>query len=68
MKDQPMTRDELKMKFESKAEWRLRILEEYGDQRNAKAADLLERLAETVADVPQHLLDAYEATFSVLMT
>ena len=59
-----MTHEELKMKFESTAEWRRRKLEESpDDQRNAKAADLLERLAKTVSDVPQHLLDAYKATF-----
>ena len=59
-----MTHEELKEKFASTADWRLEIQEHYrNDPRNSKAAEKLQQLATTAADVPQHLLDAYDAAF-----
>jgi hypothetical protein len=60
-----MTRQELNEMFNAQAEWRWRKVEQHPeDKRNRKAAEMLERLATTVADVPETLLDAFEATFS----
>jgi hypothetical protein len=56
-------REQLKTKLEEQAEWRRRKAVEWEDHRNIEAAELLDRLAATVADVPQHLLDAYQAAF-----
>jgi hypothetical protein len=52
-----VTHEELKALFETQADWRRQKAEEY-------AAEILERLAATAADVPAHLLDAYNAVFA----
>ena len=59
-----MTRSELWEMFACQAEWRTEKAEQYPeDVRNRKAAALLEILAHTVDEVPQQLLDAYDAVF-----
>jgi hypothetical protein len=59
-----MTHQELEEIFRGKADWRATKAEQYpGDHRNKNAAAMLQRLADTVADVPQTLLDAYEAAY-----
>jgi hypothetical protein len=58
-----MTRDELKETFERQAEWRRQKADDYPDDgRNLAAAATFDRLAATAADIPQHVLNAYEAT------
>jgi hypothetical protein len=59
-----MTHQELKELFEAKSHWRSQCAEKYpDDSRNEKAVEILDRLAATAVDVPQHLLDAYAAAF-----
>ncbi|MGA8616427.1 MAG: hypothetical protein WB760_32980 [Xanthobacteraceae bacterium] len=56
--------EQLKTDFEGQAEWRRGKAAEYpGDDRNLKAAELLDRLEGTVDAVPPLLRKQYEAAF-----
>jgi hypothetical protein len=53
--------DDLVMAFQSTADWRRQKAEEYrDDRRNGRAAELLERLATTVKDIPSELRALYD--------
>jgi hypothetical protein len=55
-------REYLKNEFECQAEWRREKAGEYpDDERNLKAAEIFDRLAATLDDVPQNLIDAFAA-------
>jgi hypothetical protein len=59
-----VTHEILRELFAGQAEWRAQKLKEHpDDQRNRVAVEIFQRLAETAADVPQSLLDAYDAAF-----
>jgi hypothetical protein len=60
-----MKHKELQELFASQAHWRAEVATRFPDdrERNEDAAKIFERLAETAADVPQSLLDAYGAVF-----
>jgi hypothetical protein len=58
--DTELNTELLKVEFLNTAEWRRQKAAEYpDDKRNLEAADLLERLAETVDQVEPALLQAY---------
>ena len=57
-------RQSLRETFEHEAQWRLQKAAEYPeDERNLIAAQRYDRLANTVADVPDDLLVAYAELF-----
>jgi hypothetical protein len=61
------TREMLKAELEEQAEWRRRKAVEYpDDRRNLDSAEEYERLAKTVKDIPEALLDAYSEAFEAV--
>jgi hypothetical protein len=61
----PELREQLRLEFESTAEWRYQKAEQYpNDERNVAAADMLQRLARTVDQVRADLMQAYANAFS----
>jgi hypothetical protein len=59
-----MTREELADKFNGQADWRWQKFEKHpNDTRNRDAAGIFQRLAATAAEVPDYLLNAYDAAF-----
>ena len=58
-------RNQFALQFQSAAEWRRRTFQELPDDpRNAEAALLLDRLAETVAEVPDRTLEALAVAYA----
>jgi hypothetical protein len=56
--------EDLKELFESQAAWRREKAAQYPeDKRNQEAAEILDRLAATVADIPPDVLEAYYELF-----
>ena len=57
----PDTRETLQTDFENQAEWRWeKAVEQPDDLRNVEAAETLEKLAESVGDVPAETIDTYK--------
>ena len=61
------TRQTLKEVFETQAGWRAGKAAEYpDDKRNQKAAEIFRRLHDTLDDVPQDVIDAYQGVWDRL--